>query len=152
MKNTFRVKSKTNDGDQAKQYFNTLGTCQEDAALVVRKFILNDKEKMPMMEVVKTFKGLNLHFQWFSIRLNTLERVVNNFSKKEIKEVELKTERSIDEVFNDPETGAELKCIESLSGCQWCFYSKPVNNHCENRICSHDERSDKKDVKFVVIK
>jgi hypothetical protein len=74
------------------------------------------------------------------------------FCKKEIKEVELKKERLIDEIFNDPETGAELKCIESLSGCQWCFYSKPVNNHCENRICSHDERSDKKDVKFVIIK
>lgn len=81
MRNTFRVKSKTNDGDQAKQYFNALGTCQEDAALVVRKYILNDKEKMPMMEAVKTFKGLTLHFQWFSIKIDTLEKVINHFRK-----------------------------------------------------------------------
>lgn len=59
-------------------------------------------------------------------------------------------ERKIDEVFVDPKTQIELKCIESSNGCKGCFYDIKREGHCRNHVCAYDERSDKRDVVFII--
>ena len=58
-------------------------------------------------------------------------------------------ERKIDEEFNQDEF--TLKTILS-ENCKGCYFDIKKNGHCYDTMCARDERSDKLDVKFVIIK
>jgi len=77
------IKTKTNSKESAKQYFEAIGSCNNDAALVVKKYVLSDRHELMQrlnMQPVKQFKDKTLYFQWFSIRLETLEKVIQHFT------------------------------------------------------------------------
>lgn len=58
-------------------------------------------------------------------------------------------ERKVDEEFiQDDRT---LKTVLSYD-CKGCYFDIRKNGHCYDKICSSDYRSDKLDVKFIIIK
>lgn len=76
----FIKRSKTNEGELAKQYFLILASEGNDTALVIRKNVLI-KERFELyerygFELLKEFKGYRLYKQVFSIKLETLSEVV----------------------------------------------------------------------------
>lgn len=58
-------------------------------------------------------------------------------------------ERKINEEFI--QNGLTLRTVLS-ENCKGCYFDIKKSGHCYDKMCARDERSDKKDVKFVIIK
>jgi hypothetical protein len=72
------IRSLTNDGQPAKQIFILYGSSLNDLCLIIKKYTLTDLPNYDKFQiVVKTFKGKKLYFSWFSIRINTLNKVLD---------------------------------------------------------------------------
>ena len=80
------IRSKTNDDDFAKQTFciSVDPDGKLETGLVILKLVLTDKfESYDRLGFVnlKQFKDKRLYYQWFSIKLSTLESVANWISE-----------------------------------------------------------------------
>lgn len=79
------VHSKTNSGDTAKQYFKILSKEGMDSALAITKLILStdgrDVYSENRYELLKTFKGMNLYRQVYSVKLKTLFEALSFFNE-----------------------------------------------------------------------
>jgi len=74
----FFIKSKTNDGEFAKQYFLAVDSDTTEPALIVRKLVFTDNyELYSDFELLKRYKGKYLFQQRFSIKLSTLNTVID---------------------------------------------------------------------------
>lgn len=78
--------SKTNSGDIAKQYFKILSKEGMDSALAITKLILSehgrDVYSENRYELIKTFKGIHLYRQVYSVKLKTLFEALSFFKQK----------------------------------------------------------------------
>jgi len=73
----FFIKSKTNDGEFAKQYFIAVDSDKAEAALIIRKLVFTDNyELYSHLEPLKKYKNKYLLQQRFSIKLSTLSKVI----------------------------------------------------------------------------
>ena len=74
----FIKKSKTNQGELAKQYFKVVSGIGYDTALVIKKLVLSSDYGLycPDFKILKTWKDKYLFEKWFSIKLSTLRDVV----------------------------------------------------------------------------
>lgn len=73
----FFIKSKTNDGEFAKQYFLAVDSDTTEAALIIRKLVFTDNYALYSdFELLKQYKGKYLLQQRFSIKLSTLSKVI----------------------------------------------------------------------------
>jgi len=83
--NRYLVRSKTNSGDIAKQYFKILAKEGMDTALSITKLILSedgiDVYSESRYELLKTFKGMNLYRQVYSVKLKTLFEALTFFNQ-----------------------------------------------------------------------
>lgn len=73
----FFIKSKTNDGEFAKQYFLAVSSDTTEPALIIRKLVFTDN--LPLysdFELLKQYKGKYLLQQRFGIKLSTLSKVI----------------------------------------------------------------------------
>jgi hypothetical protein len=71
------IRSTTNAGEPAKQYFYIYKSQGTDISLIIRKLVLSsDSELYADFENLKTYKGLTLYRQRFSIKLKTLGEIV----------------------------------------------------------------------------
>ena len=79
------IRSKTNVGEFAKQYFRILSIEKMDTALVIVKLILTeDADEMyykNRYELLKEFKGKKLYRQVFSIKAGTLIEALSFFNE-----------------------------------------------------------------------
>jgi len=79
------VYSKTNSGDIAKQYFKILSKEGMDSALAITKLILSEDGRdiysENRYELLKTFKGINLYRQVYSVKLKTLFEALSFFNE-----------------------------------------------------------------------
>lgn len=79
------IRSKTNIGDFAKQYFKIIAREKMDTALVISKLILTeDTDEMYFRnryELLKEFKGKKLYRQVFSIKVGTLIEALSFFNE-----------------------------------------------------------------------
>ena len=73
----FFIKSRTNENEQAKQYFFVINSDKFDNVLIVRKLVLSKNLRLyaGKYKILKTFKGYYLFESEFSIKLNTLKMV-----------------------------------------------------------------------------
>lgn len=69
------IKNKTNGNESCKQYFYVIGIRNNDAAIIIKKYILSNRENIVHFTKVKKFKNTTLYYQEFSIRVNTFEQV-----------------------------------------------------------------------------
>jgi hypothetical protein len=73
----FFIKSKTNDGEFAKQYFLAIKSDTTEPALIIRKLVYTDAyELYADYKLLKNFKGKGLFEQRFSIKISTLNMVI----------------------------------------------------------------------------
>lgn len=79
------IRSKTNVGEFAKQYFKILSREKMDTALVITKLILTeDIDEMyyrNRYELLKELKGKKLYRQVFSIKAETLNKALSFFNE-----------------------------------------------------------------------
>jgi len=76
----FFIKSKTNSGEYAKQYFKEAQFDDDTSsrALIIRKYVLSDKlDGYPNYDLIKTYKGFGLFLQKFSIKTETLNMAID---------------------------------------------------------------------------
>ena len=81
---SYIIKSKTNGGELAKQtcYLIKSGDNNDSITLCIHKLVLVESDRFDVYERgdftnLKSFKNKRLYRQVFSIRLNTLEEVIN---------------------------------------------------------------------------
>ena len=83
----FFIRSKTNDGDLAKQYF-TVALGRAEPALIIKKLVLTKKSYKEGLigPPAKVFKGNALFVETFGIKISTLiqviERIQNTIKTK----------------------------------------------------------------------
>lgn len=87
----FFIRSLTNSDDNAKQYFHLIEFEMDKPSLVIRKLVLS---KNPIyytnFRVIKIYKDYNLFEQYFSIKLETLSKVIsviNGYKKPKNKKI-----------------------------------------------------------------
>ena len=77
---TFFIKSKTNGGDLAKQYFKycILESDNTQTAIIVNKFVLSKDIKLyRSYNVLRKFKDKYLFYTRFSLKPDTMKKVVD---------------------------------------------------------------------------
>jgi hypothetical protein len=73
-----RIKSKTVDGELAKQYFTLLHSKDGESVLVIRKLVLTSRLKDFMdFDILKAYNGKYLVEQVFSIKLSTIHHMLS---------------------------------------------------------------------------
>ena len=73
----FFIKSKTNDGEFAKQYFLAIKSDTTEPALIIRKLVYTDNyELYADFKLLKNYKGKGLFEQRYSIKISTLNFVI----------------------------------------------------------------------------
>jgi hypothetical protein len=73
----FFIRSKTNDGEFAKQSFLAITSDTTEPALIIRKLVLTDNfELYRNFKLIKEYKDRGLFEQRFSIKLSTLSTVI----------------------------------------------------------------------------
>lgn len=79
----FFIRSKTNDGEFAKQYFHTITGDNTEPSLVIDKLVLSDNFSLyQSYKLLKIYKGKGLFEVAFGIKLTTLFGAVSYLSKK----------------------------------------------------------------------
>lgn len=70
----FIKKTKTNNGELAKQYFKVVSGTGYETALVIKKLVLSSDTNIYAGEyrILRTWKNKYLFEKWFSIKLSTL--------------------------------------------------------------------------------
>lgn len=83
----FFIRSKTSNGEFAKQYFIVTKSNIHEPALLIRKLILSeDFELYKDATLLKTFKGNGLYEMRFSLKISTLKQVIYILFKQLIKQ------------------------------------------------------------------
>ena len=73
---SFFMRSKTNDGEFAKQYFSVCYSDKYEKTLVINKLVLtSDLNEFYGYIILKEYKGKYLIFKSFGIKLSTLKTV-----------------------------------------------------------------------------
>lgn len=74
---SFFIKSKTNDGEFAKQYFLAIKSDTTEPALIIKKLVYTDNyELYTDYKLLKNYKGKGLFEQRFGIKISTLNLVI----------------------------------------------------------------------------
>ena len=84
----FFIRSITNAGDKAKQYFTIISGDEDEPALSIHKFVLSSNLVLygKYMKIVKHYKGQCLFEQTFGVKLDTLNQaalILNNLNKQQ---------------------------------------------------------------------
>jgi len=80
-------KSKTNNGEFAKQSFVAVKIEEHDSSLIVRKLVLSDDfELYNDFKLLKKYKNKGLFEQRFGIKLSTLSTVILALTGEELKQ------------------------------------------------------------------
>lgn len=80
----FFIRSKTNNGEFAKQYFIVSKSDIYEPALLVRKLILSgDHALYKEVELLRIYKGKGLYEMKFSIKISTLKMVIETLFKND---------------------------------------------------------------------
>ena len=73
------IRSKTNDGQLAKQIVYLCGRSDKELCIVIHKLVLTDlPDYRTHMKLEKTYKGKNLYSSVFPLKIDTL-RVITNW-------------------------------------------------------------------------
>ena len=77
----FSLKSKTNDGELAKQYFSSVHVENTEPTLLVRKLVLTKNLSLYSdYKLLRLCNGYGLFEQRFGIKLSTLDKVLTRFN------------------------------------------------------------------------
>lgn len=79
---TLIIRNKTNSGDLAKTICYVAGHDNNDASLIIRRFILSSDQLLAKMAMpVKVYRAKTLWYQMIAIRLDTLSGINHWLSK-----------------------------------------------------------------------
>ena len=86
VRDKFFRKTITNGGDLCKQYFIVIDGDGKDSALAIRRYTLADSDRDELYvrtgdRLIKCFKGKRLWYTSFSIKIDTLNSVMDLINK-----------------------------------------------------------------------